>query len=71
MTQGLNVKWVRRARWVQDGNILTSSGVSAGIDMIYAFIADQYGEEAASQVAKVSEYTRNTDSTNDPFSRAA
>ncbi|KAL5095394.1 hypothetical protein Trisim1_000170 [Trichoderma cf. simile WF8] len=71
ITQGPNVKWVRHARWVQDDNILTSSGVSAGIDMIYAFIADQYGEEAAAQVAKVSEYTRNTDSTNDPFSKAA
>ncbi|KAF3056778.1 Isonitrile hydratase [Trichoderma lentiforme] len=71
MTQGPNVKWVRHARWVQDGNILTSSGVSAGIDMIYAFIADQYGEEAASKVATVSEYTRNTDSTNDPFDKAA
>ncbi|KAJ4862589.1 DJ-1/PfpI family domain-containing protein [Trichoderma breve] len=71
MTQGHNVKWVRHARWVQDGNILTSSGVSAGIDMIYAFIAGQYGEEAASKVATVSEYTRNTDSTNDPFDKAA
>ncbi|KAL7957672.1 class I glutamine amidotransferase-like protein [Trichoderma compactum] len=67
-TQGPNVKWVRHARWVQDGNIWTSSGVSAGIDMIYAFIADQYGEEAASTVAAISEYTRNTNSTNDPFS---
>ncbi|EHK21078.1 uncharacterized protein TRIVIDRAFT_70160 [Trichoderma virens Gv29-8] len=71
MSQGPNVKWVRQARWVQDGNIWTSSGVSAGIDMIYAFIADQYGEDAATQVATVSEYTRNTDSTNDPFSKAA
>ncbi|KAL6801364.1 class I glutamine amidotransferase-like protein [Trichoderma sp. SZMC 28013] len=67
-TQGPNVKWVRHARWVQDGNIWTSSGVSAGIDMIYAFISDQYGEEAASTVATMSEYTRDTNSTNDPFS---
>ncbi|KAL7945002.1 class I glutamine amidotransferase-like protein [Trichoderma barbatum] len=71
ITQGPNVKWVRHARWVHDGSIWTSSGVSAGIDMIYAFIADQYGEEAAAKVATVSEYTRNTDSTNDPFDKAA
>src|SRR5262249_4864401 len=27
------VKWVREARWVEDGKFWTSSGVSAGIDM--------------------------------------
>jgi putative intracellular protease/amidase len=31
--QGPRVKWMRKARWVDDGNIVTSSGVSAGIDM--------------------------------------
>ncbi|KAL7939342.1 class I glutamine amidotransferase-like protein [Trichoderma chlorosporum] len=71
MSQGPNVKWVRHARWVVDGNIWTSSGISAGIDMIYAFIADQYGEEAADRVATASEYTRNADPSNDPFSKAA
>lgn len=65
------MKWVRHARWVHDGNIWTSSGISAGMDMIYAFIADQYGEDVATQLATVSEYTRNTDSTNDPFSKVA
>src|SRR5438309_498904 len=30
---GPHVKWVRHARWVDDGDIVTSSGVSAGIDM--------------------------------------
>ncbi|TFB02530.1 hypothetical protein CCMA1212_005269 [Trichoderma ghanense] len=63
--------WVRHARWVHDGNIWTSSGVSAGIDMIYAFIADQYGQEVAESVATTSEYSRNPDSMNDPFSGLA
>jgi transcriptional regulator GlxA family with amidase domain len=52
---------------VVDGNIWTSSGISAGIDMMYAFIADQYGQEIADDTAKGSEYVRNTDSDADPF----
>ncbi|KAF4438013.1 hypothetical protein FACUT_5279 [Fusarium acutatum] len=66
-TQGPNVKWVRKARWVVDGNIWTSSGISAGIDMIYAFIAEQYGQEIADDTADGSEYVRNTDPKSDPF----
>lgn len=70
MTTGPDVNWVRHARWVHDGNIWTSSGVSAGIDMIFAFLADQYGGDVATRVATTSEYIRNTDSLNDPFSKA-
>ncbi|KAH7233245.1 class I glutamine amidotransferase-like protein [Fusarium tricinctum] len=66
-SQGPDVKWVRKARWVVDGNVWTSSGITAGIDMIYAFIADQYGQELADDTAKGSEYVRNTDSKEDPF----
>ncbi|KAF9771037.1 hypothetical protein IL306_011334 [Fusarium sp. DS 682] len=65
--QSSNVKWVRKARWVVDGNIWTSSGISAGIDMIYAFIAEQYGQEIADDTSNASEYVRNTDSKTDPF----
>ncbi|KAF4967078.1 hypothetical protein FSARC_5370 [Fusarium sarcochroum] len=66
-SQGPNVKWARKARWVVDGNIWTSSGISAGIDMIYAFIAEQYGQEIADDTANGSEYVRNTDPKEDPF----
>jgi transcriptional regulator GlxA family with amidase domain len=69
VTQGPNVKWVRQARWVNDGNIWTSSGVSAGMDMIYAFIAAQYGEDVSAQLAQMSEYVPNKDSSNDPFAK--
>ncbi|KAI0405949.1 class I glutamine amidotransferase-like protein [Xylaria palmicola] len=65
--QGPAVCWVRRARWVMDGNIWTSSGVSAGIDLMFAFIADQYGEETSKRLADTAEYVRNLDSTADPF----
>ena len=37
------VNWVREARWVQDGNIYTSSGVSAGMDMALGFVAEPVG----------------------------
>lgn len=71
MSQGPNVKWVKEARWVVDGNIWTSSGISAGIDMIYAFIAKQYGKSVADDTAIGSEYVRNTDPTVDPFAKYA
>jgi transcriptional regulator GlxA family with amidase domain len=61
------VNWVRQARWVTDGNLWTSSGVSAGMDMMYAFVASQYGEDIAKDLAQSGEYVRNTDSTDDPF----
>ena len=44
--QGPKVEWVKEARWVDDGNRVTSSGVSAGMDMALAVIARLYGETA-------------------------
>ena len=69
MSQGPKVEWVREARWVTDGNVWTSSGISAGIDMTYAFVADQWGEDVAQEIADRSEYTRQKDSTKDPFAK--
>lgn len=43
-------------RFVRDGNIWTAAGVSAGIDMALAFIAEQAGEETASNVQLYTEY---------------
>lgn len=62
------MNWQRKARWVNDGNIWTSSGVSAGIDMMLAYVSDQYGDDAAEYIAKDMEYVRNYDPSNDPFS---
>ncbi|GIK05274.1 hypothetical protein Aspvir_009378 [Aspergillus viridinutans] len=36
------VRWQKRARWVQEGKFLTSSGVTAGIDAGFAFLASTY-----------------------------
>lgn len=63
------MKWIHEARWVTSGNIWTSSGISAGIDMMYAFVADQFGEDVAARIAIASEYTRNIDPKSDPFAQ--
>lgn len=61
------MKWIRKARWVADGNIYTSSGVSAGIDMFYAFLEDVFGKKVADTCANGQEYIRNTNPHDDPF----
>ncbi len=66
---GPNVKWVPEARWVVDGNIVTGSGISAGIDATYAFVALNYGEEIAQALADNAEYERWTDADRDPFAK--
>jgi transcriptional regulator GlxA family with amidase domain len=43
-------------RYVRDGNVWSSAGVSAGIDLTLAFIAEAAGEEAAAKVQFASEY---------------
>jgi transcriptional regulator GlxA family with amidase domain len=43
-------------RFVQDGNIWSSAGVSAGTDLMLAFIASVAGEEAAGKVQFAAEY---------------
>ncbi|CAH0038047.1 unnamed protein product [Clonostachys solani] len=69
VSQRSEVKWVQEARWVVDGNIWTSSGISAGIDMMLAFIKDQYGAKLAEDVAIASEYVWNKDSQEDNFAK--
>lgn len=66
-TQSKKVEWIERARWVEDGNLVTSSGVSAGIDMALAVIARFYGQERAEQIAAWTEYEWHRDASWDPF----
>ncbi|KAF2622617.1 class I glutamine amidotransferase-like protein [Macroventuria anomochaeta] len=66
---GPNVTWVPSARWVEDGNIFTSSGISAGIDVTMAWVGKIYGEEVADFVANSMEYERWTDPHRDPFAK--
>ncbi|RDI77136.1 hypothetical protein Vi05172_g12886 [Venturia inaequalis] len=101
--QGINVRWVGKARWVVDdpsassssaettgtaGNpsetsvgkggvaetakhipIWSSSGVAAGMDMIFAFIKQVYGKESADGLANILEYERHEDASWDPFAK--
>lgn len=66
-----NVDWVREARWVQDGKFYTSSGVSAGMDMALAVMADLFGMPMADRIALGCEYEWQKESTRDPFARLA
>jgi len=38
--------------YVQDGNVWTSAGVTAGIDLASALVSDDYGRKAAATVAR-------------------
>jgi transcriptional regulator GlxA family with amidase domain len=65
------VDWVRSARWVRDGNFVTSSGVSAGADMAVHVLKEVLGAEVAAKAAQYAEYIPATDADKDPFADEA
>ena len=65
---GENITWVPSARWVEDGKVWTSSGVSAGMDMMVAFLRRVYGDARVNGVVNGAEYLANVDASWDPFS---
>lgn len=65
------VNWIAKARWVMDGKYVTSSGISAGIDMTLALIAEMRGREMSLEIARRAEYEWHEDSSWDPFSAGA
>ena len=65
--QGEKVDWVTEARWVDADQFVTSSGVSAGMDMALAVIERLFGSERAESIAVLTEYEWHRDSTRDPF----
>lgn len=67
--QGPKVAWVKEARWVDDGNRVTSSGVSAGIDMALHVVERLYGSKTAESIADGTEYQWHRDAAKDPFYR--
>ena len=64
---GNNTNWIAHARWVEDGNVWTSSGVAAGMDATFAWMEKVYGNETATEIANGMEYLRVLNSTYDPF----
>ncbi len=67
--QGPKVDWRPEARWVEDGKYMTSSGVSAGMDMALAAIERLYGAAKAERIATRTEYDWKRDAAWDPFAR--
>lgn len=45
-----------QAHWVEDGNVLTSAGISAGIDLALVVVAKLFGEPLARATARHMEY---------------
>jgi putative intracellular protease/amidase len=69
-THGRDVTWVAQARWVQDRDRWTSSGVAAGMDMTAALIAFLKGQPAADEAARRVELEVHPDADWDPFARS-
>jgi transcriptional regulator GlxA family with amidase domain len=51
-----NVTVEGQLRFVEDGHVITSAGVSAGIDMALRLVARYYGEDVARATARHMEY---------------
>ena len=71
--QGSKVDWDGAPRWVDridkdsQTGIITSAGVSAGIDMALALIEDLDGEQVAENATVIMEYSRLKDPAKDEF----
>lgn len=73
VSQGSKVLWKRKARWVENidlekkTGVITSAGVSAGIDMSLRIVEILFGKDVAERSAKSMEYKWNSDKDDDPF----
>ncbi|KAJ6505402.1 class I glutamine amidotransferase-like protein [Mycena sanguinolenta] len=61
-----DIQWVPKARWVVDGNVWTSSGVTAGCDMALAFVDHLAGPSVARLIRGAVEL-REVTMDDDPF----
>jgi transcriptional regulator GlxA family with amidase domain len=66
--KGPKTNWIAKARWVVDGNVWTSAGISAGIDIALSWVASVWGQEVAEGLATGMEYEWHKDASWDPFS---
>ncbi len=73
LEQGPEVEWSSESRWVSlvdkdtGTGVITSAGVSAGIDMALALIAELDGEQVAQNASVIMEYRRVRNSVDDQF----
>ncbi|CAO3572285.1 unnamed protein product [Mortierella alpina] len=62
-----SVTWVKKARWVQDGKYVSTSGLSAGIDGALFVVSQLVNQTIAEKVASHLEYSWHKDANDDPF----
>jgi transcriptional regulator GlxA family with amidase domain len=67
--QSENVDWIAQARWVEDRDRWTSSGVAAGMDMAAALLADLFGKDVAHGATTRAELEVHDDASWDPFAK--
>ncbi|RYP13883.1 hypothetical protein DL765_006671 [Monosporascus sp. GIB2] len=60
------VNWIAKARWIVDGNLWTSSGVSAGTDMTLSWIEHLHGRNQSERIRNLMEWVA-LNQTDDPF----
>ena len=57
------VRVERDSHVVEDGNVITSAGISAGVDMALRVVARYFGETVAAATARHMEYRYTSDNT--------
>ncbi|KAJ4323251.1 hypothetical protein N0V94_001995 [Neodidymelliopsis sp. IMI 364377] len=70
---GTDTTWMPHARWVEDESstppIWSSSGVTAGLDLMLHWVEQTYSRDNATFIANILEHQRITDPSVDPFAR--
>ncbi|CAO2654303.1 Nn.00g110360.m01.CDS01 [Neocucurbitaria sp. VM-36] len=68
-----NTTWVPSAQWVEDYSasppVWSSSGVTAGIDLMLHWVEQTYNAQNSTQIAQIMEHVRIRDPSHDPFAR--
>ncbi|KAK7417164.1 hypothetical protein QQX98_004767 [Neonectria punicea] len=64
---GPKVNWVTPARFVIDGKIWSSSGVTSALDLVFAFIETYWGSDRSETIANIIEHEPK-EAEDDPFS---
>lgn len=60
------VQWTEKGRWTVDGKFWSSSGVTAGMDMMAAFLISRYDQELVTWTHKLAEFVPKPQD-DDPF----
>lgn len=60
------VQWTRKGRWTVDGKIWSGSGITAGMDMMAAFLMSRYDQELVKWTHQIAEFVPKQQD-DDPF----